>query len=175
MASKWYANTLFEKEIKTPLGEIIALADEKFLYLLEFADYSHLQDMFEQIQLETKAKVIRGSSAPIAAIERELSLYFQGKLREFQTPLFLRGTPFQKSVWEELRKTPFGKTRSYSQQAAAIGKPSAYRAVANANGVNRFVIAIPCHRIINANGELGGYNSGLERKKWLLEHERSCS
>jgi len=75
-------------------------------------------------------------------------------------------------VWEELQKIPFGETCSYAELAATIGKPSAFRAVANANGANQFAIVIPCHRVINSNGELGGYGGGLPRKKWLIAHER---
>ena len=82
------------------------------------------------------------------------------------------GSPFQKIVWEELMRITFGETRSYGDQAAAMGKPTAYRAVANANGANQLAIIIPCHRIINTNGELGGYGGGISRKKWLINHEK---
>jgi O-6-methylguanine DNA methyltransferase len=83
----------------------------------------------------------------------------------------MHGSPFQKLVWNELLNIPYGETRSYLEEANAIGKPTSYRAVANANGANKLAIIIPCHRIINNNGEIGGYGGGIARKKWLLEHE----
>ena len=98
--------------------------------------------------------------------------YFEGKRQDFKTPLFLLGSPFQKRVWEELMKISPGKTRSYAEIAMAIGKPTAYRAVANANGANQLAIVIPCHRVINSNGELGGYGGGIARKKWLIDLEK---
>lgn len=95
------------------------------------------------------------------------------KSMEFKTPLVLIGSNFKKSVWEELKKIPPGKTLSYSKLAAQIEKPSAIHAVASANGANQFSIVIPCHRVINNNGGLGGYGGGLTRKKWLLDHEKN--
>ena len=97
--------------------------------------------------------------------------YFAGQLKAFTTPLAPTGTPFQKRVWEELQKIPHGETRSYAAIAAAIGRPTAFRAVAQANGANRIAIVIPCHRVINTSGALGGYSSGVERKQWLLQQE----
>ena len=108
----------------------------------------------------------------IKSIEKELKQYFSSKLLEFKTPVHLIGSEFQKSVWQALQKIQIGKTCSYADQAKAIGKPTAFRAVANANGMNPLGIIIPCHRVINTNGELGGYGGGLARKEWLLKHER---
>lgn len=160
--------------LETPLGQMMALADEKVLYLLEFIDARGLECEVKRLRQKI-ATITPRATQPIHSIERELKLYFEGKLREFKTPLFLVGSPFRTLVWEELRKIPFAQTRSYSQMASAIGKPSAFRAVAQANGANQLVIVIPCHRVISADGGLGGYNSGLERKEWLLKHERlSC-
>lgn len=85
------------------------------------------------------------------------------------------GSPFQKLVWEELISIPYGQTRTYAEQAAAIGKYKAYRAVANANGANQIAIVIPCHRIINSNGDIGGYGGGITRKQWLINHEKQRS
>ena len=121
---------------------------------------------------KTKRAIIPGITAPIRTIERELSEYFEGVRQEFQTPLFFLGSPFQKRVWEELRKIPSGETRSYLDIATLIGKPTAFRAVANANGANQLAIVIPCHRVINTNGELGGYGGGIARKKWLIDLEK---
>lgn len=105
-------------------------------------------------------------------IESELAHYFDGVNMIFKTHVHLIGSPFQKRVWEELRKIPPGKTRSYLQIAQLLKKPTACRAVAQANGANQLAIIVPCHRVINTNGELGGYGGGVARKRWLLEHEK---
>jgi AraC family transcriptional regulator of adaptative response/methylated-DNA-[protein]-cysteine methyltransferase len=154
----------------TELGPMMALASESHLYLLEFLDKKKLEAELENLKLRTKAEISKGITKPIQSIQEELKHYFKGTLKEFKTPLCLSGTDFQKQVWGELLRTPYGKTRSYAAQA--LGKPTAYRAVANANGANQLVIVVPCHRIISSKGDLGGYSSGLERKKWLIEHER---
>lgn len=159
--------------LDTPLGPMLAIADEEALYLLEFVDRRGLEREIERLRQKTKSAIIPGCTKPINSIERELSLYFEGALKEFKTPLILLGSPFQKHVWAELVKIPPGETRSYSEIAIAIGRPSAFRAVAQANGANQFAIIIPCHRVINTNGELGGYGGGITRKKWLINHERN--
>lgn len=157
--------------IETPLGAMLAVADEKALYLLEFGDRRSLEDEIERLKQKTKLPILAGKSQIIEQIETELKSYFSGRLREFKTPLFPIGTSFQKRVWEELKKIPAGETRSYAEIAEAIGKPSAYRAVALANGANRLAVIIPCHRVINSNGALGGYGGGIDKKEWLLKHE----
>jgi AraC family transcriptional regulator of adaptative response/methylated-DNA-[protein]-cysteine methyltransferase len=158
--------------IDTKLGPMIAIADEAGLYLLEFVDRRGLEREIERLRLKTKAAIIPGVTDPIKSIAIELESYFEGKLKEFNTPLHLLGSPFQKLVWDELMRIPYGQTRSYMVQAEAIGKATAYRAVANANGANQLAIVIPCHRIINSNGDLGGYGGGITRKQWLIEHEK---
>lgn len=158
--------------LDTPLGPMLAIADEQALYLLEFVDRRGLEREVERLRQKIKSTIIPGHTQPISSIESELAQYFNGKLREFKTPLFFLGSPFQRLVWEELINIPYGQTRSYSDLASAIGKPSAFRAVAQANGANQFAIIIPCHRVINTNGELGGYGGGLMRKKWLISHEK---
>lgn len=147
---------MISKIIETPLGPMRAAADEKALYILEFYEGQ---------------KVEIGETAPLKQIEKELELYFQGKLQEFKTPLALKGTHFQKQVWEELRKIPYGQTISYKELAIAVGNPLGCRAVAQANGSNKHAVIIPCHRVINHNGGIGGYGGGLDRKKWLLDLE----
>ncbi len=158
--------------LDTRLGPMLAIADENALYLLEFVDRRGLEREVEKLRKKTKSAIIPGSSPPITSIEKELSAYFEGSLKEFATPIHLLGSPFQKLAWQKLLNIPYGETRSYSKQAEAIGKPSAFRAVANANGANQLAILIPCHRIINLNGNLGGYGGGIARKKWLIEHEQ---
>jgi len=158
--------------IDTRLGPMIAIGDEYAIYLLEFVDRRGLEHEVERLRQKTKSAIIPGITEPIQSIESELTQYFDGKLTEFATPISLLGSPFQKSVWEQLMKIPPGETRSYADIAVSLGKPTAFRAVAQANGANQLAILIPCHRVINSNGDLGGYGGGLTRKEWLLYHEK---
>jgi AraC family transcriptional regulator of adaptative response/methylated-DNA-[protein]-cysteine methyltransferase len=151
---------------------MVAISDDVGLYLLEFVDRRGLEREVEKLRRTTGAAILPGTTDPIQSITGELQAYFAGTLRAFQTPLHLLGSPFQRLVWEELMRIPYGQTRSYASQAAAMGKASAYRAVANANGANQLAIVIPCHRIINSNGDVGGYGGGVARKQWLIEHEQ---
>lgn len=155
-------------QIDTPLGPMTAIADDRFLYLLEFADNSTLPQKLGQFS----SPLPQGETFPLLQIRRELDLYFAGNLTNFHTPISPKGTPFQKLVWKQLQAIPFGSTLSYSALAAAIKKPTAFRAAAQANRANQLAIIIPCHRVINQNGELGGYAGGIERKEWLLKHEQ---
>lgn len=157
--------------IDTPLGSMIAIADERALYLLKFVDCCGLAREVERLRIKTKSTIIPGRSSPLNAIEQELKAYFSGNLKQFNTPLCLLGSFFQKTVWNALQEIPFGETRSYAQLAASIRQPSAYRAVANANAANQMAIVIPCHRVINKSGELGGYAGGVARKEELLNLE----
>jgi O-6-methylguanine DNA methyltransferase len=114
-----------------------------------------------------------GGIAVLNAAARQLKEYFARDRREFDLLILLHGTPFQRKVWEQLRKIPCGETRSYGELAARIRQPGAARAVGLANGRNPVPIVIPCHRVIGADGTLTGYGGGVERKQWLLEHERN--
>jgi len=158
--------------IDTKLGPMIAISDDSGLYLLEFVDRRGLESEVERLRFKTKAAIIPGITDPIRSITDELKSYFEGTSTEFKTPLHLLGSLFQKLVWEELMRIPYGQTRTYAMQAEAMGSPTAYRAVANANGANQLAIVIPCHRIINSNGDLGGYGGGIARKQWLIDHEK---
>jgi AraC family transcriptional regulator of adaptative response/methylated-DNA-[protein]-cysteine methyltransferase len=158
--------------LQTPLGPMLAIANEQALYLLEFAERRNLERELKQLPIKTGATIIPGRTTQIDSIEQELTLYFAGSLKEFKTPVHLLGSPFQQSVWHTLITIPYGHTASYAQEAITMGKPSASRAVANANGANQLAIIIPCHRIINSNGDLGGYGGGIARKQWLLDHEK---
>lgn len=165
-------NVLKASWLDTRLGPMIAISDDDALYLLEFVDRRGLEREVERLRKKTKSAIIPGHTKPINSIAKELSLYFDGKLREFKTPLFFLGSPFQKKVWDELKKIPCGETRSYLDIAKEVKKPSAFRAVAQANGANQMAIVIPCHRVINTNGDLGGYGGGITRKQWLINHEK---
>ena len=113
--------------------------------------------------------------SPFAEAEEQLAAYFGGELKEFTLELRMDGTPFQRSVWDGLRRIPYGETRSYGQLADALGNPAASRAVGLANGRNPIGIIVPCHRVVGANGSLTGYGGGLDRKRRLLEFERGTA
>lgn len=104
-------------------------------------------------------------------VKKQLRAYFAGELHEFDVPVRMEGTDFQKRVWKQLQRIPFGETWSYGQLAKRIGQPTASRAVGAANGQNPIAIIVPCHRVIGANGQLTGFGGGLDRKEWLLQHE----
>ena len=157
--------------LDSPLGPILAISDEQALYLLEFIERRGLEREIQRLRIRLKAAIIPGRTAAIDSIEKELISYFAGDLKDFKTPIHMLGSNFQKAVWQELIKIPYGETRSYLMQAEAIKKPKAFRAVANANGANQLAIIIPCHRIIRENGELGGYGGGIARKQWLINLE----
>lgn len=112
------------------------------------------------------------STLLLADCARQLDAYFHGQLTAFDLPIQLEGTPFRLKVWEALCTIPYGETRSYSDLARMIGQPTATRAIGGANHHNPISIIVPCHRVIGADGSLTGYGSGLDMKKWLLEHER---
>lgn len=169
------SNVLKSAWLDTPLGPMVVVSDEKVLYLLEFVDRRGLEREIERLRQKTKSIIVPGSTDPITSIQAELDKYFDATLKVFETPIAESGTPFQKRTWEQLRKIPTGQTRSYADIAKEIGQPLAYRAVARANGSNQLAIIIPCHRVINTNGDLGGYAGGIERKKWLLCHEKSVN
>jgi methylated-DNA-[protein]-cysteine S-methyltransferase len=113
-----------------------------------------------------------GDDKILRQAKRELDAYFAGKLKTFTVPVAPQGTAFQRKAWAALQKIPYGATRTYGQQAKAIGSPSASRAVGAANGRNPIPVVIPCHRVIGSNGSLTGFGGGMERKQFLLELEQ---
>ena len=151
---------------------MVAISDDKKLYLLDFLDGKHLQKKLQTIKNRFCCEILQSNSAPILSISEELRQYFLGALKEFLTPIHMAGTPFQKIAWSALQKVPYGETISYTRQAESIDTPKSVRAVANANGQNYFAILIPCHRIISTNGSLGGYSGGIDKKSWLIQHEK---
>lgn len=158
--------------LETPLGPMLAGASGAGVCLLEFADRRMLETQLERIRRRFRLPMVPGSHPQVDLLRGELDRYFAGDLRQFETPLDLRGTPFQQRVWEVLREIPYGETRSYADQARLLGEPGAVRAVARANGDNRIAVVVPCHRVVGADGSLTGYGGGLWRKRWLLELER---
>jgi O-6-methylguanine DNA methyltransferase len=152
-------HNIFAHKIQSPIGNILAIASQSGLVELK------IDHQYEDAYI--------GKATPILlSIERELASYFLGKLQKFNTPIHLHGTPFQKTVWKSLLHIPYGKTISYLEEAAYIGNPKATRAVANANGANKLPTIIPCHRVVRHNGQLGGYALGVDKKTWLLNHEK---
>jgi len=166
-------NILKAAWLDTRLGPMIAIANETGLLLLEFVDRRGLEREVERLRSKTKSAIVPGRTKPIDSIEKELEQYFQCGQKQFNTPITLLGSDFQKNVWQALIRIPPGETKSYADIARAIKQPSAFRAVARANGANQLAIIIPCHRVINSDGALGGYGGGLTRKEWLINHERN--
>jgi AraC family transcriptional regulator of adaptative response/methylated-DNA-[protein]-cysteine methyltransferase len=160
--------------VRSPLGPLVTGATDDGVCLLEFADPARLNAQVASLRRRLRAPVVPGSHALLERLREELEGYFAGKLRRFTVPLTYPGTPFQERVWKQLLAIPYGETRSYSDVAAAVGKPDAIRAVGTANGRNPIAIVIPCHRVVNKGGGLGGYGGGLRRKQYLLDLERSA-
>jgi AraC family transcriptional regulator of adaptative response/methylated-DNA-[protein]-cysteine methyltransferase len=163
---------MFAERIETPLGTMLAVADDKGLRLLEFADRRALETELTNLRRRLKTNVVPGEHKYLDAIRTQLARYFSGENLEFDIPLAPIGSDFQMRTWALLRSIPIAETRSYSWMAERLGIPNARRAVGRANGTNTLSIIIPCHRVIRADGSLCGYGGGLWRKKWLLDHER---
>lgn len=157
--------------IDTPLGEMVALADETALFLLEFRDRKNFDKQIARILQHNNAQILDQRVEVHNHIEQELSAYFKGKLHEFTVPIKLCGTLFQQSALKALQTIPYGETRSYTEQAEMLTEPTAVRAVAGANASNHLAIIIPCHRVIGKNSKLTGYAGGIERKEALLKIE----
>ncbi|MFA5233994.1 MAG: methylated-DNA--[protein]-cysteine S-methyltransferase [Sulfurimonas sp.] len=153
-------NLLSARIITTPIGKMVAVADENAIIYLDFTD----ENETPQIKNQNHPLLIR--------LEDELGEYFAQKRQNFTLPLSPSGTTFQKAVWETLLKIPYASTISYAQEAKMLGNPTAIRAVANANSKNPISILIPCHRVIASSGKIGGYSGGLWRKESLLSLEK---
>ncbi len=155
----------------TPLGPMFACATDEGICLLEFTDRKMLETEFKDLCKRLNAVILPGENDNLGRVQSELSEYFAGERRLFTVALHTPGTDFQQSVWKALQEIPYGETRTYKQQAIAVGNPNGVRAVASANGYNRVAIIIPCHRVIGSDGQLTGYGGGVYRKKWLLDLE----
>jgi AraC family transcriptional regulator of adaptative response/methylated-DNA-[protein]-cysteine methyltransferase len=159
------------RTIESPLGGLIAGASAEGICLLEFPEPDRLEPQMQTIRRRLGCAIEPGDSPHLHRLQEELGRYFAGALAAFTVPLVMRGTPFQERVWRELQRIPYGKTRSYEELARTIGAPGAPRAVGHANGMNPVAIVVPCHRVINKNGRLGGYGGQLWRKEMLLQLE----
>jgi methylated-DNA-[protein]-cysteine S-methyltransferase len=153
------------KKIATPLGELVLAASDRGIAALVFKKSGLAR--LGITRFETAATPL------LEAAERQLKEYFAGRRKAFDLPFDLAGTDFQKSVWKQLQKIPYGKTASYSEVAEGVGSPKAVRAVGSANGKNPVCILIPCHRVVRLSGEIGGYAGGIGNKAYLLELEQA--
>jgi methylated-DNA-[protein]-cysteine S-methyltransferase len=154
--------TTITAALDSPIGELTLTSDDGSLCGVFMHEQRHLKRI--------PATYVRDDLGLAYAVE-QLNAYFAGELRDFDLPLKMRGTEFQRRVWAALREIPYGETISYGELARWVGNPKASRAVGLANGRNPVAIVVPCHRVIGADGSLTGYGGGLERKVWLLEHE----
>ena len=164
---------LMRSTIQTPLGPMLALASEDALCALEFSSDGRMSRLEARLDRWFAPYTIdNGSNEPISRACEWLEEYFSGERTDIRTPLDLRGQTFEVRVWRALREIPAGVTSTYGALAKQLGSPGASRAVGLANGANPIAIIVPCHRVIGSNGTLTGYGGGLDKKQWLLDHER---
>ena len=157
------------RSITSPIGVLTLSASPRGLTGVQFEN-----DIVERFVIATSFSLQECEQAAcfVGAAEQQLGEYFSHQRTEFAIELDLRGTPFQAQVWKSLALIPYGETISYGRQAKWVGRPAAVRAVGGANGRNPVAIVLPCHRVVGANGSLTGFGGGLERKTWLLDHEK---
>jgi AraC family transcriptional regulator of adaptative response/methylated-DNA-[protein]-cysteine methyltransferase len=164
------ATTVTLRRIETPIGPMLAGATDEAVVLCDFAD----RRMIATQLATTRRRIgptVEGTSPLLDHLEAKLGEYFSGARRDFDLPIEMPGSAFQERVWGELRRIPYGETISYRQLAERVDAAPAYRAVGMANGSNRLAIVVPCHRVVAANGGLGGYGGGLAAKRHLLDLE----
>ena len=157
---------------ESPVGPLVAAATDEAVCLLEFCDAAGVEQRIDELTRHYADTVRAGTNAIIEELWRQLAQYFAGERRDFTLPLAYPGTKFQQQVWTALQEIRCGETWSYLELARRIGDTDATRAVGGANGANPIAIVIPCHRVVNANGDPGGYGGGLWRKRILLDLER---
>lgn len=158
--------------LTTPIGPMFVCATDKGVCLLEFFNRKDMTGQLNRLEALINGVIVIAENEYTLAVKKQLDQYFIGERHQFELPLFIPGTQFQQQVWQCLTTIDYGTTSSYQQQAENLGNPKAIRAMASANGRNRLAIIIPCHRVIGKDGSLTGYAGGLERKQWLLDHEK---
>jgi AraC family transcriptional regulator of adaptative response/methylated-DNA-[protein]-cysteine methyltransferase len=156
---------------ESPVGPLIGAATDEAVCQLQFSDRETLEPRLAMLRKRYAGSLGAGPGPLLGDLRRQLDEYFRNARRDFDLPLVYPGSPFQEKVWSALRRIPYGRTWSYLDLALHIGDASATRAVGGANGMNPICIVIPCHRVINANGDLGGFGGGLARKRILLDLE----
>jgi AraC family transcriptional regulator of adaptative response/methylated-DNA-[protein]-cysteine methyltransferase len=164
--------TVVFTHLETPLGPMAAAAIDDGICLLEYTDPTRLQAQMTGLRRRIAPTIVEGDHEHLETLRQQLAAYFAGALKRFTVPIVAPGTPFEERVWQALQSIPYGETRSYLDLARALGSPEGQRAVGRANGLNRIAIVIPCHRVVNHGGGLGGYGGGLWRKDRLLDLER---
>jgi methylated-DNA-[protein]-cysteine S-methyltransferase len=150
----------------TPLGAVLVITADDEVHGLYFDGHERTPDVGGLVERESLA---------LTTARRQLAEYFEGTRSVFDLPVRLEGTPFQLEVWAALRRIPFGTVATYGEIARKLGRPEAARAVGAANGRNPISIVVPCHRLVGAGGGLTGYGWGIDRKRWLLDHEREIA
>lgn len=161
---------LYTKSFETPLGKMVAYANQDALLMLDFEDSKYFEKHLEEISSQYGV-IKKSGNKVLTLLDKELKQYFKGKLSKFTVPIAFSGTDFQKKVWQELQNINFGEYRSYQSQADAMNLQKSVRAVANANSRNKICLVVPCHRVIGKNLSLTGYAGGIERKASLLKLE----
>ncbi|KAG6452761.1 methylated-DNA--protein-cysteine methyltransferase, inducible [Manduca sexta] len=157
---------------ESPVGKMVLAADDEFVYLVAFEDSKNFDKMFQNLSKELSCCFVESTNNVLKLLQEELSDYFDGKAKKFSVPLKTFGSDFQKEVWEKLIELPYGSTQSYGDLAKAMGRSASYaRAIGAACGANAHLIVIPCHRLVGSNNK-GGFSCGINRKDWLLEHEK---
>jgi len=172
--------TMISGTIQCPLGTLLAAVDDSGVLALEFekaeGPIRQIEEMLGRLggrgERRLEGPLERGEPPLIDRLREQLAGYFEGERRVFDLPLRFSGTPFQERVWNALLAIPYGEVRSYLDIARALGDPKAVRAVGAANGSNPISIVVPCHRVIGSDGSIVGYGGGIDRKRWLLAHER---
>jgi len=144
--------------IDSPVGELLLTEADGALTALQMEPFAERPTTTSRNSLLTKAR-------------KQLDRYFAGRLTQFDLPLAPAGSPFMQHIWAELQQVPFGETLTYAELARRVGRPGHFRASGAANGRNPIPIIVPCHRVVGSNGSLTGYGGGIERKRWLLDHE----
>lgn len=157
---------------KSPIGEIIIVATDEGVSSSWFVDEGKRELIIKKLEKESGNWLIEGTNDIIVRCKNQLKEYFEGKRKEFDIPFDINGSNFQLTVWNLLKKIPYGKTKTYKQLAQEYGDVKSIRAIANANGENPIGIIIPCHRVIGTDGSMTGYAGGIWRKEWLILHEQ---
>src|SRR5579871_819047 len=166
------ADCIVASWIESPVGPLLAATKNEGVCLLEFTDQNRLEIQLASLRKRFACAFVPGNHKHLDTLKDELASYFAHRRETFTVPLVYPGSAFQRAVWEQLLRIPYGQTRSYEEMACAVGRRGAQRAVGRANGQNRIAILIPCHRVVNKDGQLGGYGGGLWRKQFLLDLER---
>ena len=162
---------LFITKMQTSIGNMLAAASDEGICLFDFEFRKSIDSIKYRITSTLNTQFTEGYHSYFDVLKKQIDEYFSGNRKNFVLPLHLVGTDFQKQVWSNLIKIPFGSVSTYKKQAIGLGNEKAVRAMARANGENGLAIIVPCHRVISESGHLTGYGGGIPKKKWLIEHE----